>query len=211
MVLNGRKTRRNRGRRTYKRRGGMVNMIKRVINKESETKFSAPSTNIAIAGITTGGYVFNFHQSPYFVQGTFGQTGYIGSTVSNQRLRLSYYMQCGDQTNHMRIIIGWSKKTLTLADIALAVPTTLSPWRQTVKKAMILYDKLHMLDLGGDSGQKDHIIKRLSINLKGMKTTFEAGSGPNYTGHLFLYALSDSTGGANPYLDFNYVLSYKDF
>lgn len=209
-MVYSRKTRRNRGRRTYKRRGNMTRLIKKVINKESETKFSAPATNIAQA-IVAGGIVHNFHQSPYFVQGTFGQTGYIGSTVSNGVLRMNYYLQAGDDTNQVRVIIGWSRKTLSLADLQIAVPTPLAPWRQTVKKALILYDKLHMVDTNGDEGQQDCIVRRLVVNCKGMKTTFEGGSGPNYTGHLFMYVLSDSSAIPNPSIDFNYVLSYKDF
>lgn len=191
------------------RRGGMKRLVKRVLYSESETKYSAPTANIAQA-IVFGGILHNFHQSPYFVQGVFGQTGYIGSTITNRRLALNYYIQAGDDTNQVRVIIGWSKKTLSLADIQTAVPSPLAPWRQTVKKALILYDKLHMVDTNGDEGQQDCIVRRLNISLRNMKTVFEGSSGPNVYGHLFMYVMSDSSAVPNPSIDFNYVLSYKD-
>lgn len=204
-----RRSRKNRG--GFRRKGGFIKTIKRVINHEIESKMINLANEGSPTVVSTSGDLTDFNDG--ITRGV-GATQMIGTRIKMQRLRMTMGIAAGDNTNIFRIVIFYAKKATVLADAQAACVSVYAPWNQEQFPVYILSDKVYTLAASEASGAgaiPSFRMLKYNLNLKHWPATYtDASPAVNQTGYLGMYCISDSGAAVHPNFTYNLRLTFQD-
>lgn len=164
-----------------------------------------PGTNVSSSGFLT---ILTNTISPGD-----GPTNREGASVMMKSLLVRYNLIGADTTNILRVIIfRWLDDTMPVVTSVLDVlSTSLIVWPtcpinfDNRKKISVLYDQLHALtDTASNSSQVEKLYIKRNLKINWKKDNSEDG------GHIYLLAISDSTGLSHPTIHAQSRLRFTD-
>lgn len=180
-----------------------VSLIKRVVNRMSETKYLQDSSTIYNVAPTTSGLLTPLSSLIVTGDGVNQRDGY---KIFLRSLAINGYVAPADNPfNAVRIMILKSKGIALTSGVCPAVASVYDPHYMQV-----LYDKQMILTYSGATvGQSVPVLVKKTLYLN-MPLTYVSTTGASSTDDIYIWLVSDSAAGPNPTWYCNFTLAYKD-
>lgn len=199
--------------RRYRRKDAKMQRIARqearkVVAKKIESKVSDRSSIAFAVDASASTSIFNILSS--LVRG-FGETNYIGDSITPTHVRIRWACLVGDATNLLRVVLIQNKAGgvpigSTLFQLSGSVNTPLSPYESGYSTTYrVLFDEFYGLD--ADTNYVTGDIRIVSSKLRQVKYD---SSGNLTAGGIWLVFISDSTISSHPVGQFYSRVYFKD-